>query len=116
MSTTICLNCPRNFLFFSAGTITSFNNALVAGPKPIKPRSKWYSVLFNHFFFSLFVIGAARDSWQNMIPCSLSKIFYNSANTKGNIGQSVWNITKYGSKIPATKAKNCNLAGTRRSV
>ena len=116
MSSTICLHCPRHFLFFSADTITSFNNALVAAPKSTKPLSKWYSVLFNHFFFSLFLIGAARDSWRNMRRCSLSKIFSNSANVKSTIGQSVWNITKYGSKIPVTKAKNWNLARTIRSV
>ena len=99
MSSTICLHCPRNFLFFSADTMTSFNNALVAAPKSTKALSKKYSVLCNHFFFSLFVIGTARDSWLNMSRFSLSKIFSNSANIKGTIGQSVWNITKYCSKI-----------------
>ena len=116
ISSTFCLHCPRNFLFFSANAITSFNNALVAAPKSTRPLSKRHSVLFNHFFFSLFMIGAAKDSWQNMSRCSLSKIFSSSAHIKGTTGQSVWNITKYGLKIPATKAKNCNLAGTRRSV
>ena len=113
MSSTICLHCLQNYLFFSGDTITSFNNALVEFPKSAKPLSKWYSVLFNNFFLSSFVIGAARDSWRTMSQCSLSKIFSNSEIIKETIGQSVWNITKYGSKIPATKVKICNLAGTR---